>query len=1046
MPAQPLVGRDQAATLLGDELRRTTTRHGGLVLVAGEAGIGKTALVSAVVAGFTDTDIVTATGWSGDETPGYWAWVQILRGLRRAAPRAWSSIDEATKQTLAKLLVELPASDPTMDPTTTFLLADAISEALVRASADRPVIVIIDDLQRADPASAKVLSFVARHTWFERLAVVATVRDAEVSASGHPLHDLYSDLVDTARTVALGPLQVRDVEHLVEAVTGQQPAPETLPALHTLTAGNPFLVEQVAHVWTTDGAATDLASPGIRAILDARMASLPAAAVDLLTSAALVGNEFTVAVVAAATDAPFGEAVRVLDIAARAGLLRSHPDDRFTFVHDLVHEHLQDGISTVEAQQRRANLVRALHQLPFAVSGANANDLAHHAYLAGNEIDAEHTLQYLSDAASQAEARFAAEESARHLRRALTLVSDDRHELRGRLVLDLTRSLVTAGELDDARHSYQSLLTLADQWSVPELFARAALGLHGLGMREPERSWPSEIDTMTRAHRMMVAHSPTDPLTIHLLAASIRARVHASSSDDLDEVSSRNLRSARECGNETALGMSVLAHHDAIWGPGTAPHRLHLADELIRIERRSGLEFPASGRVLRFAALLEMGDPQAYTEIETFRGTADHYRWPRHRYVAYSRAGTVAALSGDIRTARSEMDAAYALGEQLGEVDRLPLWLEQRWHLTLLHGDLDTARRLVARYRDLGGSYTVVPELITAAEEGDVDAVAAAVSRVKGLVEVYPRHFRPALLVALTRAAIVLDDETLRASVRKQLLPLRDTWAVVAGGGVVYGPYAYWLGKLDAVSGAPETAVDHLRVAAAAANRLRAHPWTDAVEHELRVLGDGRTQRHVDFELRTQTADESTMSNRPEQRPDNEFRRDAAMWALRFAGRTVHAPDAKGLHDLHFLLSNPGREIPASVLLAGSATTNQAAPPGADPVLDQRAKAAYRQRLDTLDNRIEDALGRGADERAAELDHERTALLEELRRAAGLAGRTRRLGDAAERARKTVSARIRDSLRRLDDMHPELAEHLRARVSLGVYCQYQPINEIAWLL
>lgn len=1045
MPAQPLFGRDRAAALLGDELRRTTTRHGGLVLVTGEAGIGKTALVSAVVAEFVDADIVTATGWSGDETPGYWAWVQILRGLRRSAPGAWSSIDEATKQTLSQLLVELPTPHPSTDPATTFLLGDAISEALVRASARRPVIVIIDDLQRADPASAKVLSFVARHTWFERLAVVATVRDTEVRASGHPLRDLYSDLLDTARTVALGPLQIHDIENLIETTTGQQPPPETLPALHTLTAGNPFLVEQVAHVWATDGAADDLSSPGMRAILDVRMALLPAATVDLLTTAAMVGNEFTVAVVAAATDVPFGEAVRGLDTAARAGLLRSHPDDRFTFVHDLVHEHLREGIGAVEGQQRHASLVRALQQLPFAVSGATANDLAHHAYLAGNEIDAEHTLQYLSDAASQAEARFAAEESARHLRRALTLVPD-RHELRGRLVLDLARSLVTAGELDDARHSYQSLLIQADQWLEPELFARAALGLHGLGMRDPERSWPSEMDTMTRAHRMMVAHSPTDPLTIHLLAASIRVQVHTSSSDDLDDASSRNLSSARECGDETALGMSLLAHHDAIWRPGTAPQRLQLADELIRIERRSGLEFPASGRVLRFAALLEMGDPQAYIEIETFRGTADHYRWPRHRYVAYSRAGTVAALSGDIRTARSEMDAAYALGEQLGEVDRLPLWLEQRWHLAILHGDLDTARRLVARYRNLDGGYTGVPELITAAEEGDVDAVAAAVSRVKGLVEVYPRHFRPALLVALARAAIVLDDDMLRESVREQLLPLRDSWAVVAGGGVVYGPYAYWLGKLDAMSGASETAVDHLRVAAAAANRLRANPWMNAVENELRLLGDDRARRHIDFELRTQTTDGSTTPNHPEQRPDNEFRRNATMWTLQFAGRTVHAPDAKGLHDLHFLLSNPDREIPASVLLGGSETANRAARPGSDPVLDDRAKAAYRQRLDTLDNRIEDALARGADQRAAELDHERTALLEELRRAAGLAGRTRRLGDAAERARKTVSARIRDSLRRLDDMHPELAEHLRARVSLGVYCRYQPINEAAWLL
>ena len=84
--------------------------------------------------------------------------------------------------------------------------------------------------------------------------------------------------------------------------------------------------------------------------------------------------------------------------------------------------------------------------------------------------------------------------------------------------------------------------------------------------------------------------------------------------------------------------------------------------------------------------------------------------------------------------------------------------------------------------------------------------------------------------------------------------------------------------------------------------------------------------------------------------------------------------------------------------------------------------------------------------RAADLDHERDALLTELRAAAGLAGRTRRLGDEAERARKTVTARIRDTLRKLDGQHPELAAHLRESVSTGATCVYQPGSPVHWSL
>jgi len=151
---------------------------------------------------------------------------------------------------------------------------------------------------------------------------------------------------------------------------------------------------------------------------------------------------------------------------------------------------------------------------------------------------------------------------------------------------------------------------------------------------------------------------------------------------------------------------------------------------------------------------------------------------------------------------------------------------------------------------------------------------------------------------------------------------------------------------------------------------------------------------------------------------------------------------------LHVLLSSPGRDIPATTLLnpAGGAEMVAATGLGADDVLDAEARAAYRRRLTQLDELIDSATSRGDDVRAAGFDRERETLLAELRAAAGLGTRQRRLGDEAERARKTVTARIRDALRKLDDRHPTLSTHLRESISTGTTCSYQPTTPTHWRL
>ncbi len=142
--------------------------------------------------------------------------------------------------------------------------------------------------------------------------------------------------------------------------------------------------------------------------------------------------------------------------------------------------------------------------------------------------------------------------------------------------------------------------------------------------------------------------------------------------------------------------------------------------------------------------------------------------------------------------------------------------------------------------------------------------------------------------------------------------------------------------------------------------------------------------------------------------PPNVFRRDGDLWVLGFAGTTVRLPDAKGLHDIARLLATPGLDVPATHLVGLDAAAD--ATTGSDPVLDEGARRAYRQRLAELDTDIAAADHDHDLERAALARTEKDALVDALSAAYGLGRRPRRLGDPAERARKTVTAHPRQPL------------------------------------
>jgi hypothetical protein len=253
-----------------------------------------------------------------------------------------------------------------------------------------------------------------------------------------------------------------------------------------------------------------------------------------------------------------------------------------------------------------------------------------------------------------------------------------------------------------------------------------------------------------------------------------------------------------------------------------------------------------------------------------------------------------------------------------------------------------------------------------------------------------------------------------------RLRPYAGTHVIVGGCAAYHAAVDHHLGALAAALDDHVAAETHLRDALAMHRRLGAAGWTRLTE---RALAD----------LRARTG------------PDNEFRLAEGRWLITYAGRHVQLPDTKGLHDLWTVLAAHGSPVHVLTLIDPDAAPHLTSL-GADPVLDERARAEYRRRLDLLTRQIDDADELGREQRADQLRAERDALIRELAAAAGLGGRTRNLNDETERARKTVSARVRDTLTKIEHAHPPLAAHLRHAVRMGTRCSYAPPQATAWRL
>lgn len=450
---QPLIGRMRERSEIARAAARARDRHGALLLLAGEAGVGKTHLAEDALA--HSGLLVLHGAVSQDATPPYGPLVAALRAYRRTVPDGLADCGPLSAH-LALLLPELGPAAEQSDRSTVF---EAICAAFAAIARQQPTAVILDDLQWADSTTLELLPALAVWIEHEPMLIVGAYRNDEIPR-GHPLRRTRTGLrrAGRLREIAVEPLDREETAALAARVLGRMPSPALIAALHDRTQGVPFFVEELSAALIASGrlkdgeAGADLAIgehvPIPETVRDAVLLqahSLDEPARKVLEIAAVAGIEFDIQLVAelAGGDAVFEQPIE-------RGLLVEVMPGRAVFRHALTWEALYGDIPW----PRR----RALHRALAACldgRGFPPGVVAEH-WLAAREVDRARSC--LLAAAQASCSVHAYRDAAQATRRALELWPEGEEEAVRIDVLDrLGQCAELCGEFSEAIRAWQEV-------------------------------------------------------------------------------------------------------------------------------------------------------------------------------------------------------------------------------------------------------------------------------------------------------------------------------------------------------------------------------------------------------------------------------------------------------------------------------------------------------------------------------------------------------------------------------------------------------------
>ncbi|HEX6541849.1 MAG TPA: AAA family ATPase [Ktedonobacterales bacterium] len=504
-----LVGRQREAALLWQSFEIATSGQMTVALVSGEPGIGKTRLLDelAAQAGAAGARTLRGAATEAEGMPPYLPFLEALgQYIRSAAPGDLREQTQDSAPMLASLLPELrarlgdlPAGYHLPPEQARLRLYEAVGDFLAALTQRQPLLLLLDDLQWADPATLDLLCYIVAHYRTTRMMLLGAYRAGEAT---HP--EAFERTLATLHRqralsiTALDPLSAPEVALLAQSYLSGALEPSTSRLLSRQSEGNPFFVEELLRSWIESGVLarpgtahargdtwsmttpsadestnTELPS-GILTTVRQRLVRLPRDTLDLLRAAAIIGRTFDVALLAQLSSRDAETVEEWLATATHAQLIHAVRPGTFSFAHDKIRECLYAEVTAARRTRLHAHIGHSLEALADPPDARRIADLAFHFTRSG---DRERGVHYAQQAAESAMTAYAFEEAMAHYRDALQLL-DGSDARRGGLLLALGEAAILAGSEREA----MTILALAQTaLRASGNLTATARASHGLG-------------------------------------------------------------------------------------------------------------------------------------------------------------------------------------------------------------------------------------------------------------------------------------------------------------------------------------------------------------------------------------------------------------------------------------------------------------------------------------------------------------------------------------------------------------------------------------